>query len=107
MNEVSKERPLDLQPHHMGWILDWALEACVVKIDRVEMQIIQHERFINEPIASPLGFKRRVDKLDDCRRSLALYRDIYTFLVRARSDLSTKNAEQFGRDMAAMFRGRK
>ena len=98
---------LDLK--HLIWILEWAREKCAKEIEQLETEYVRHQKMVEtQPTTrTKWGVKDRAARSYEISNRIAEYTIVYDWLNGAKEQAMTKDAEQFGRDMAEMFGRRK
>ena len=91
-----------LEPRYWHWMIDTLLRHEQEELAKKELEIMRHERFINEPCEGRLTLKTtRKERIDDLFERLDAHRRILAFLIEASKAYRELESERFAAELRA------
>jgi len=96
---------LQIQTHHIAWIFESAQEHFAKKIAEMELEIMRHEHFANDPLIDVRMRvrKTRVARVAELRTRLEEYRMVAEFCREGREKAVDVSAEEFAKEFKKSF----
>ncbi len=91
---------MNLQSKHIEWILSAAQRYFVEQIDKMELQIVIDQHFIDIPVSNNImgnQEKSRLERIASSNNYLIQYREIVEFLAKARMNVCEASAKEFAK----------